>query len=92
MPAVEPVRPAMEPVQPVEPEMPPGFASSTPVACDNELKSVPKIEDDEKLVDYSSSPEHMNLDINVVHMSVDGYANSEEELAYRDFGPNEVIF
>ena len=54
-PAVEPVRPAMGPVQPVELEMPPGFTSSAPKACDNELTLVPDTKDDEQLVDYSSS-------------------------------------
>nr|XP_034593194.1 protein NYNRIN-like [Setaria viridis] len=78
VPPVEPVRPAVEPVQSAKPEMSPSFASSTPVACENELTSVPKTEDDEQLVDYSSSPECMNLEINVVHMSADG--GSDEKL------------
>lgn len=87
-----PVRPVEKPVQLVEQEMPPSFASSTPMTCDNELTSVPEIEDDEKLVDYSPSLERMYLDINVLHLSVDGYALSEGNFARLDFGPKEAIF
>jgi hypothetical protein len=32
----------------------------------------------------------MNLDINVIHMSMDGYVLSEEDVAHLDFGPNEA--
>lgn len=87
-----PVRPVEKPVQLVEPEMLPGFPSSTPMACDNELTSVPEIEDDEQLIDYSPSPEHMYLDINVLHLSMDGYALLEGNFARLDFGPKEAIF
>jgi hypothetical protein len=34
----------------------------------------------------------MNLDINVIHMSMDGYVLSEEDVAHLDFGPKEAIF
>jgi hypothetical protein len=34
----------------------------------------------------------MNLDINMVHMSMDGYLLSEEDVAHLDFGPKEAIF
>lgn len=40
------------------------------MAYDDDLSSDPNVEDDEELVDYTSSLERMNLDINVVHMSV----------------------
>jgi hypothetical protein len=55
-----------------DPETPPGFSSSVPMVCDDKSASDPAPEDDEELVDYSSSPKRMNLDINVIHMSMDG--------------------
>jgi hypothetical protein len=72
--------------------MPPDFSSSVPMICDDKSASDPAPEDDEELVDYSSSPERMNLDINVIHMSMDGYVVSEEDVAHLDFGPKEAIF
>jgi hypothetical protein len=70
----------------------PGFSSSVPMVCDDKSASDPAPEDDEDLVDYSSSPERMNLDINVIHMSMDGYVLSEEDVAHLGFGPKEAIF
>jgi hypothetical protein len=75
-----------------DPEMPPGFSSSVPIVCDDKSASDPAPENDEELNDYSSSPEHMNLDINVIHMSMDGYVLSEEDVAHLAFGPKEAIF
>lgn len=72
--------------------MSPDFASSTPVACDDKLTSVSETKGDEKLVDYSSSPNHMSLDINVVCMSLDYFVIPEEDLAHLDFGPKEATF
>ena len=86
------VKPADQAVRPDTPDTPPGFASSVPMACDDKLSSVPAPEDDEELVDYSFSPELMNLDINVVHLFVDGSAPSEEDFAHLDFGPKDTIF
>jgi hypothetical protein len=43
-------------------------------------------------VDYSSSPEGMNLEINVVHLFVDGSVPMEEDFAHLDFGPKDVVF
>jgi hypothetical protein len=62
------VRPGDQAVKPGSPEMPPGFASSIPMVCDEKVSSVHTLEDDEHFVDYSSSPERMNLEINVVHL------------------------
>jgi hypothetical protein len=62
------------------------------MVCDDKSASDPAPEDDEELVDYSSSTECMNLDINVIHMSMDGYVLSEEDVAHLDFGPKEAIF
>jgi hypothetical protein len=57
----EAVKPADQAVRPGSSETSSGFASSVLMACDDELSSVPVPEDDEQLIDYSSSPEHMNL-------------------------------
>jgi hypothetical protein len=62
------------------------------MACGKELSSVPAPEDNEQLVDYSSSPEHVNLDTNVVHLFVDGSVPKEEDLAHLDFCPKDAIF
>jgi hypothetical protein len=78
--------------QTVDPETPPSFSSSISMVCDDKSASNHAPEDDEELVDYSSSPERMNLDINVIHMSMDGYVLSEEDVAHLDFGPKEAIF
>jgi hypothetical protein len=75
-----------------DPETPLGFSSSVPIVCDNKSSSDPASEDDEELVDYSSSPERMNLDINVIHMPMDGYVLSEEDVAHLAFGSKEAIF
>jgi hypothetical protein len=89
---VTPVRQVVVDGQIDDPETPPGFSSLVPMVCDDESASDPAPEDDEELVDYSSSPERMNLDINVIHMSMDGYVLSEEDVAHLDFGPKEAIF
>ena len=56
------IRPGDQAVRPADPETPSGFSSSTPMACDNELPSAPETEDDEQLVDYSFSSEHVTLE------------------------------
>jgi hypothetical protein len=62
------------------------------MVCDDKGSSVHTPVDDEQLVDYSSSPEQMNLEINVVHLFVDGSVPTEQDLAHLDFGPKDVIF
>jgi hypothetical protein len=99
---VKPVKESVRPVTPVrpvdvdgqtdDPETPLGFSSSVPIVCDDKSTSDPASEDDEELVDYSSSPERMNLDINVIHMPMDGYVLSEEDVVHLAFGPKEAIF
>jgi hypothetical protein len=89
---VTPVRQVVVDGQIDDPETPPGFSSLVPMVCDDESASDPAPKDDEELVDYSSSHERMNLDINVIHMSMDGYVLSEEDVAHLDFGPKEAIF
>jgi hypothetical protein len=62
------------------------------MVCDDKSASDPTPEDDEELVDYSSSSECMNLDINVIRISMNGYLLLEEDVAHLDFGPKESIF
>jgi hypothetical protein len=72
--------------------MPPGFASSIPMACDDKGSSIPTSEDDVELVDYSYSPERMNLEINMVHLFADGLVPTKEDFAHLDFVPKDVVF
>jgi hypothetical protein len=93
--AVKPPEVAVKPpevVIPSSPETPPDFTSSVPVTCDDKLSSIHTPEDDEELVDYSSSPEQMNLDINVVHLFVDGSVPTEEDFAHHDCVSKDAIF
>jgi hypothetical protein len=62
------------------------------MACHDKGLFVPTSKDDEELLDYSSFPERMNLEINVVHLFVDGLVPTEEDLAHLDFGPKDAIF
>jgi hypothetical protein len=88
----EVVRSGDQAVRPGSREMPSDFASLIPMACDDKGSSVHTLEDDEELVNYSSSPEWMNLEINVVHLFVDGSVPTEEDLAHFDFEPKDAIF
>jgi hypothetical protein len=93
--AVQPpgvVKPGDQAVRPGSPETPSGFASSIPMVCDDKVSSVYTPEDDVQLVAYSSSLERMDLEINVVHLFVDGSMPTEENLAHLDFGPKDAIF
>jgi hypothetical protein len=86
------VRPGDQVVIPGSPEMQPGYTSSIPMVCDDKVSSVHTPEDDEQLVDYISSPERMNLEINMVHLFIDGSVPTEEDLAHLDFGPKDAMF
>jgi hypothetical protein len=86
------VRPGDQAVRPGSPKTPSSFAFLIPKVCVDKVSSVHTPEDDEQLVDYSSSPERMNLEINVVHLFVDGSVPTEEDLAHLDFGPKDAIF
>jgi hypothetical protein len=93
--AVQPhgaVRPGDQAVRPGSPEILPGFVSSIPMVCDDKGAFVHTPEGDEQLVDYSSCPERMNFEINVVHLFVDSSVPTEEDLAHLDFGPKDAIF
>jgi len=50
------------------------------------VPEAPPTQDDEELVDYEASPEHSNMEINVVHFSEEYLAISEEETTHLDFG------
>jgi hypothetical protein len=86
------VKPVVGIGQTDDPETLPGFSSLTHMVSDDKSTLEPAPEDDEELVDYSSSPERMNLDINVIHMFMDGYFISEQDVAHLNFGPKEAIF
>jgi hypothetical protein len=60
------------------------------MACNGKVLSVPTSEDDEDLVE-SSSLEWMNLEINVVHLFVDGSVPIEEDFAHLDFCPKDDV-
>jgi hypothetical protein len=60
-------------VRPGSPETPPDFASSIPMVGNDKVSSVHTPEDDEQLVDYSSSPEWMNLEINMIYLFVEWF-------------------
>ena len=48
--------------------------------------------EEEELVDYEASPERNNLEINVVHMSLDYLIIPEEEVAHLQFGSRDAVF
>ena len=49
---------------------------------DDEAPLIPLAKEDEDLVDYEASPEHSNMEINVVHLSSDYFVVLEEEVAH----------
>ena len=83
-----------QPVRPVEPSAENVAETAAPVSasCVDEVSPVPPAKEDEELVDYEASPEHNNLEINVVHMSSDYLIIPEEEVAHLQFGPHDTVF
>ena len=67
--------------------MPPASAPSV-----DEAPAVPPTAEDEELVDYEASPEHTNLEVNVVHLSSDYFVVPEEDTTHLHFGPRETVF
>ena len=53
---------------------------------------VPPAPEDEELVDCVASPEHTNMEINVVHLSSDYFVVLKDEVAHLKFGPSDVVF
>ena len=53
----------------------------------DEAPAVPPTAEDKELVDYEASPEHTNLEVNVVHLSSDYFVVPEEDMAHLQFGP-----
>ena len=47
------------------------------VPCVEDLPA-PVVQGDEELIDYEASSEHSNMEINVVHMSLDYFVVPEE--------------
>ena len=68
-----------QPVRPVEPSIESTAESALPVSVPSvdEALAVPPIAEDEELVDYEASPEHTNLEVNVVHLSSDYFVVPE---------------
>jgi len=58
----------------------------------HEAPPVPPAPEDEELVDYVASPEHTNMEINVVHLTLGYFVVLEEDLAHLQFGPCETVF
>ena len=62
------------------------------LASHDEVQPMPSVQEDEKLEDYEASPEHSNMEINVVHLSSDYFVVLEDEVAHLRFGPRDAIF
>ena len=43
-------------------------------------------------MDYEASPEHTNLEFNVVHLSSDYFVVPEEDMSHLQFEPREAVF
>jgi hypothetical protein len=83
-----------QPVRSVEPSKETTAESAPPVSAPfvDEAPAVPPTVEDEELVDYEASPERTNLEVNVVHLSLDYFVVSEEDMAHLQFGPCEAVF
>nr|CAB3452331.1 unnamed protein product [Digitaria exilis] len=76
--AAQAVRPPVQAVRPGDAQAP-SVSSSSFSARDGKSTSVLTAEDDDELVDYSSSPERMNVDVNLIktNMTVSGIEGGE---------------
>jgi hypothetical protein len=83
-----------QPFRPVQPCAKSTAQSAAPVSASrvDEVPLVPPAMEDEELVDYEASPERNNLEINVVHMSLDYLVVPKEEVAHLQFGPRDAVF
>ena len=92
--ADQPARLVGPPLRPDESTAEPAAESALPVSVPSidEAPAVSLTAEDEELVDYEASPEHTNLEINVVHLSSDYFVVPEEDLAHLQFGPREAVF
>ena len=71
-------------VRPVESSIEPSAESAPPASAPSvdEAPAVPPTAEDEELVDYEASPEHTNLEVNVVHLSSEYFVVPEEDVAH----------
>ena len=60
--------------------------------CEEETPLIPPVRDEKELVDYEASPEHRNMEINVVHLSSNYYIVPGEVVAHLDFRPRDAVF
>jgi hypothetical protein len=74
-----------EPVQTAEPMIMDSIAQEQKLLSTSE-------NDDEELVDYGTSPERGDLEINVVRLSSDYYVIPDEDIAKLSFGPRDAVF
>ena len=83
-----------QPIRLVKPSAKSTAESAVPVLTSrvDEVEPAPLAKEDEELVDYEVSPEHSNLEINVVHMSSDHFIVPKEEVAHLQFGPRDAVF
>ena len=58
----------------------------------DEAPAVPPVPEDEELVDYETSPEHTNMENNVVHLSSNYFVVPVEDMAHLQFGPRKAVF
>ena len=58
----------------------------------DEALPAPIVQEDEELVDYEPSPEHSNMEINVVHLSFNYSVVLKEEVAHLELGPCDAVF
>jgi hypothetical protein len=81
-------------VRPVAPEASQKAESAAPVSAlgNEEVTLAPLVQEDEVLVDYEASPKRNNMEINVVHLSLDYSVVPEEDLAHLEFEPRNAAF